>query len=96
MNVIERKLSFPVNNEDEAAMLALDIALQGAAAGILAIPEVPTEHGNDCKSLTMVFLLDERQAAFFDEMQALMAQLGPILDQLGPLLAQEPINFTTN
>lgn len=92
MNVIERKLSFPVNNEEEAAMLALDIALQGAAAGILAIPEVPEAHGNDCKSLTMVFMLDERQAAFFDEVQALLEQLGPIMD----LLKQEPINFTTH
>ena len=88
----ERKISFPVNNEKEAAVLAMDIILQAAEVEIVALPEIPEEEGDACKSLTMVLFLNERQAAFFDQTQELIAQLGPIMD----LLKQEPISFTTH
>jgi hypothetical protein len=87
--LVERKMTFPVRNESEAALLALDLIVAGMEAGVAVIPEVPEKQGEDCKELTVTFMLNEEEAALFDSLKA-------IVSQLDVLMQHEPANFTTH
>ena len=89
IKLVERKMTFPVRNEGEAGLMALDLMLSSLSVGIAIIPEVPELQGEDCKELTVTFMLSEEEAALFDSLEE-------IVSQLDVLMQHEPANFTTH